>query len=64
MQSILDIRKEHVTTIEFLNSSPLLNVNKIDFFQEINLTGNFLSKQFRYSFDNSIWHAIEAMSIA
>ena len=55
MQFVFTQRQEYVTTIEFINSTPLTNVTNLDFYKEINLVGSFLSSQFRYSFDNITW---------
>jgi len=48
-------RYEYVKSIEFINSNPLQNVTKINFFKEENISGTFISKEYRYSFDNAIW---------
>jgi len=48
-------RYEYVKTIEFKTDAALLNVEKIRYFKEFELTGNFISKEFRYSWDNAIW---------
>jgi hypothetical protein len=48
-------RQEFIKTIEFFNSSPLLNIQKITYFNEEGISGVFLNKEFRYSFDNAVW---------
>jgi len=42
------------TNITFKNTESL-SISKIVFFKETGLTGNWLSKQYRYSYDNIIW---------
>lgn len=44
-----------ITSILFKNENPFENVEKIVFFKETGLRGNWLSKEFRYSFDNATW---------
>jgi len=44
-----------ITTIQFKNISPFENVEKIVYFKETGLKGNWLKKEFRYSFDNVTW---------
>lgn len=48
-------RTEKVKTIEFINTLPIQNVYAIKFFKEEDISGQFQSKEFRYSFDNVIW---------
>jgi len=48
-------RYEYVKSIEFKNSNPLLNVERIRYFKEDGLTGTFTSKEFKYSWDNVTW---------
>ena len=48
-------RNEKVKSIDFFNTTPLLNVYRIKFFKEEDITGEFQTKQFRYSFDNVVW---------
>jgi hypothetical protein len=48
-------RREFVKTIEFKNSVALPNVTRIRYFKEEDITGFFLNKEFRYSFDYIIW---------
>ena len=55
MQYQFNERFEYVKTIEFLNSNPLLNVERVRYFKEEGVTGTFIKKEFRYSFDNSVW---------
>jgi len=55
MQYQFTERFEYIKSIEFKNTIALHNVKKIDFFKEEDISGVFLSKQFRYSFDNTIW---------
>jgi len=45
----------HPNTITFKNTVSLENVEKIIFFKETGETGVWLTKQFRYSWDQSIW---------
>ena len=54
-QFIFNDKTVNITTILFKNLTPLLNVEKIVFFKETGLTGNWLKKEFRYSFDNLSW---------
>jgi hypothetical protein len=54
MQYQFTERYELVKTIEFKNSNPL-HVKKIRFFKEEEISGTFLSKEYRYSFDNAVW---------
>ena len=55
MQYEFTERREYVKTIEFFNTNPLVNVEKITYFKEAEVTGTFVKKEFRYSFDNSTW---------
>lgn len=54
-QFIFNDKTVGVTTILFKNINPLQNVEKIVFFKETGLEGNWLKKEFRYSFDDAIW---------
>lgn len=54
-QFIFNDKTVNITTILFKNLTPLLNVEKIVFFKETGLTGNWLKKEVRYSFDNISW---------
>jgi len=55
MQYVFNDRRTYITTIEFRNSSPILNIERIRSFREEGIVGNFTKKEFRYSFDNNIW---------
>jgi len=55
MQYEFTEKSESVKTIEFVNSNPLINVNKITYFKEFGLSGNFIKKEFRYSWDDIVW---------
>jgi len=55
MQYQFNERFEYVKTIEFLNSNPLVNVTRIRYYREEGVTGAFVKKEFRYSFDNATW---------
>jgi len=55
MQYQFTERFEYVKTIEFKNSNPLLNVQRIRYFKEEGVTGRFVKKEFRYSFDSAVW---------
>lgn len=55
MQFVFNDRRELVNTITFKNENPILNVEKIRFFKEVGLSGTFLKKEFRYSFDKIVW---------
>lgn len=55
MQYQFTERYEYVKYIQFLNSNPLENVLNIRFFKEEEISGSFTLKEFRYSFDSSIW---------
>jgi hypothetical protein len=48
-------RYEYVKSVEFKTDNPLQDVERIRYFKEFELTGNFVSKEFRYSWDNSTW---------
>lgn len=48
-------RQEFIKTVEFHNSDPLLNVTRITYFKEEGISGIFEKKEYRYSFDNTIW---------
>lgn len=48
-------RYEYVKSIEFKTDVPLINVEKIRYYKEFDLTGSFITIEFRYSWDNSIW---------
>lgn len=47
-------RYEYVKTIEFRSGS-IPNVQKINYFKEEGITGAFMKKEFRYSWDNFTW---------
>jgi len=47
-------RYEYVKTIEF-KTGPLQNVDAIRYFKEEDITGTFTKKEFRYSWDDSMW---------
>jgi len=56
-----------ITTILFKNQNPLLNVLKIVFLKETGLSGNWLKKEYRYSFDDitwSTWRTLTQASLA
>ena len=55
MQYQFTERQEFIKTIEFANSNPLLNVQRITYFKEEEISGSFSKKEFRYSFDNAVW---------
>ena len=55
MQYVLDDPRRYITTIEFRNTLPILNVERMHSFSEEGLVGTFSKKEFRYSFDNNIW---------
>lgn len=52
MQYIFNDRRAHIRTIEFRNTFPILNIEKITSFKEIGVTGSFVKKEFRYSFND------------
>jgi hypothetical protein len=62
MQYQFTERYEFVKRIEFKNSSALQNVQSIRFFKEEEITGSFISKEFRYSFDNATWSNWETLT--
>lgn len=67
MQYQFTERSEYVKTIEFSNSLPLSNIQKIRFFKEEEISGNFSKKEFRYSYDNvtwSVWNTLSQQNIA
>lgn len=55
MQYQFTERQEFIKTIEFANSNALLNIQRITYFKEEDITGSFTKKEFRYSFDNAVW---------
>jgi hypothetical protein len=55
MQYKFTERYEYVKTVEFQNSIGIQDIDKLSYFVEEDLTGIFISKEFRYSFDNTIW---------
>jgi len=63
MQYIFNDRRAYITSIEFRNTSPILNIEKIKSFTEEGLVGNFINKQFRYSFNNVDWSEWNTLSI-
>ena len=54
MQYQFNERFEYVKSVEFLNTLPL-HVKRIRFFKEEDTFGSFVKKEFRYSYDGSIW---------
>ena len=54
-QFIFNNKDVKVTTILFKNLTPILDIEKLVYFKETGLSGNWLKKEFRYSFDNVIW---------
>ena len=54
-QFIFNNKTIGITTIQFKNTISLKGVEKIVFFKENKLSGNWLKKEFRYSFDNIVW---------
>jgi len=54
-QFIFTNKTVQITTILFKNLSSILDVEKIVFFKETSLKGNWLKKEFRYSFDDITW---------
>lgn len=55
MQYVLNDPRRYITTIEFKNLTPILNIERLHSFREEGQVGTFLKKEFRYSFDNNIW---------
>lgn len=55
MQYVFNERRVNISSIEFKNTSPILNIDRIRFFREEGVVGNFIKKQFCYSFDNVTW---------
>ena len=55
MQYQLPIRTEDATYIFFSNDKPLKNVKKLNYYREGSSYGNFLAKDFRYSYDGINW---------
>ena len=62
MQYVLNDRRTYITTIEFRNTSPILNIERLRLFQEEGLVGNFTKKEFRYSFDNVSWQPWQTLT--
>jgi hypothetical protein len=61
-QYIFNDKTIGITTIQFKNVAPFENVEKIVFFKETGLKGNWLKKEFRFSFDNVIWSSWRTFS--
>lgn len=60
-------RTEQVKTITFKNTLPIENVFRIKFFKEEDISGVFQKKEFRYSFDDSIysnWSTLTQQNVA
>lgn len=55
MQYQFNERYEYVKTIEFINSNPIQNIERIRYFKEQGVKGTFEKKEFRYSWDNATW---------
>lgn len=55
LQFIFNNKQVKITTILFKNVTPILDIDKIVYFKEADLSGAWLKKEFRYSFDDSIW---------
>jgi len=64
MQYIFNDRRVYITSIEFRNTIPILNIEKIRSIKEEGVTGNFTKKEFRYSFDNVIWSPWDTLTTA
>ena len=57
LQYIFNNKSVGITEVIFSNISPIKSVEKVAYFKELNLTGNWLTKQYRYSWDKSSWSA-------
>lgn len=55
LQFIFNNKQVKITTILFKNVTPILDIDKIAYFKETGLSGTWLKKEFRYSFDNTVW---------
>jgi len=55
MQYVFNDPRRYINTIEFKNVLPILDIERIRSFHEESIVGNFIKKEFRYSFDNAIW---------
>lgn len=55
LQFIFTNKQVKITTILFKNVTPILDIDKIAYFKETGLSGTWLKKEFRYSFDNTVW---------
>ena len=55
MQYQFTERQEFIKSIEFANSSPIPNVTNITYFKEEGISGEFIKKEFSYSWDNATW---------
>ena len=64
MQYVFNDRRTYITSIEFRNTVPIVNIERIRSFKEEGVTGNFTNKEFRYSFDNVIWSTWQTLTIA
>ena len=61
-QFIFNDKTVGITTILFRNQSPILNIDKIVFFKETGLNGNWIKKEFKYSFDNIVWSSMRTLT--
>ena len=64
MQYVFNDRRTYITTIEFRNTLPINNIECIRGFSEEGVIGNFLKREFRYSFDNVIWQPWQILTNA
>jgi len=63
MQYIFNDRRTYITSIEFQNTSPIVNIEKIVSFREDGIVGNFTKKEFCYSFNNITWSPWQTLNI-
>lgn len=49
------LKKPWAKEVIFYNNNPLNNVRRIRYFQEEGIWGNFIKKEFRYSWDRATW---------
>ena len=55
LQYIFNNKTAAIKSVSFKNTNSIENIEKIVYFKEEGVTGNWQSKQFRYSWDNDTW---------
>jgi hypothetical protein len=64
MQYVFNDRRTYITTIEFRNTLPINNIERIRAFTEEGVSGIFIKREFTYSFDNVIWNPWQILTNA